>query len=64
MNRESGFYWILLGKEWQVAEWYVPEKLGNYDPPPPHWMITGSELGALDEDCTKIDERKLINPNE
>lgn len=53
MNRESGYYWVLNGNVWSIAEWY-PE-FNN-------WSKIGNECDFEDSDFDEIDERKIERP--
>lgn len=50
MKRETGFYWVMLGDEWMIAEYYQPSHC---------WYITGSSLSLYDKAFKAIDETKI-----
>lgn len=53
MNRDDGFYWVLLNDKWQVAEFKNGKSFGSY------WKTIGSDEAWDDSDFTEIDERRV-----
>ena len=55
MERKSGFYWVKLDGEWIVAEW---DSKFNW------WDITGWDDSLRDSDFDKINENRIMSPDE
>ncbi len=52
MNRENGFYWIMLHDKWIVSEWHHNE-----------WLIPGYDIDDWqDHDLQKIDDKQIFRP--
>lgn len=57
-KRETGYYWVKLGKEskWQVSEWVYPyddESIGRFD-------VQHKDKYIKEKDIFEIDERKIV----
>ena len=50
LNREEGYYWVMYGSEWIIAEWIFNQ-----------WWTTGeNECNTMqDYDFNEIDERQV-----
>ena len=49
--RESGFYWVLFGGKWHIAEW----ESGLED-----WWMSGTDECFFDNEFWQIDERRIV----
>ena len=56
-ERKSGHYWIKLNKDspWIAARWYEGFVF---------WMITGVEDAIDDDDVCKVNENRIMTPDE
>ena len=55
MKRETGYYWVKAypNTGWETAKW-----TGNY------WYLTGTGKQKLDASFFKINETRILNPDE
>jgi hypothetical protein len=56
--RETGYYWVKIQKEWQIAEWKMSRFSGI-----PFWSLKDQEAYSPD-DITEINETRIKNPDE
>lgn len=54
-NRKDGYYWVKIYNQWVIAKWYSIHDC---------WGVIDINNTLEDEDFEKINERKIINPNE
>lgn len=52
MNRESGYYWVLIMDSWVI---------GNYDKTGNTWFLMGNIKGYKDSDFDFIEETKIVH---
>lgn len=56
MEREQGYYWILIGHSYEGFKWEIAEWDGFY------WYRAGSEREYQTEDFKQINETRLTPP--
>ena len=53
MKRESGWYWVMLGIKWEIAQYN-----SRWD----MWYVANCEDEFSDNAFTQIDERRIVRP--
>lgn len=53
--RETGWYWVRDSRGWTIASWDGDSEV---------WWVNGDHIPCGDEDFDKINEQRILNPDE